>query len=553
MTSLLQLSRRRRRVNVSGNRMASMMLSNVILPLTVPAPVSTGCDTRLAKLRAHVDAAEFDEAMQLSAMLKRTGTLPTSCMEDVPYEGPVDVLSYSDGTLQVRLKDDPGRPGLYDVYTTEAWTLLTAPAVSARGFTLDGHFVMVWHADVHPNIQGPGGLRMAPGSARQRVADYTLGTKKMLIIPVCGQDMTEAECTATLSTHMISTTYAGDVVQYLHDVVDFSNEWLANASYGQFGFEPTILPPMRVTGYNFASCGTYNVVGWTPWAPDPVAVDTLAFAQMELEYGLSRSNFDFAAVVLAKCPDIKWSGRGWVGIPGFALNMVSSSLDPSFLHEFGHNVGMNHGARLRQGSRGRAIWETGFIETYSSSPTGGMVEYGSDVTPMGRGNTPDGHFVLPSKIILDWVSDADTVQIPLGVSCSPCGPYLLQPIDTGARVAGTPIGLRIQTPVQSRYFWIEHRTKVSSGSAIVITSAAYKPDHADGGVVSKSVMVDKLLEGTAADAYIFPTQTVELDVGEQGNPTPMHVDVTRLIGGLLEVSLRTVAVVPTPSSPPSSP
>jgi hypothetical protein len=307
------------------------MLAAVLLPLAGPAPVSTWCDTRLTELRAHVAAAEFDEAMQMSAMLRRTGTLPAACMADVPYEGGVDVLSYSDGTLQVRLKDDADRLGLYDVYTTEAWTLLTAPSVSARGFTLDGHFVMVWHADVHPNSKGPGGLRMAPGSTRQRVPDYTLGMRKMLIIPVCGQDMTEAECTAAFRTGLIDTDYAGDVVSYLHDVVDYSNEWLAESSYGQFGLVPTILPPMRVPGYNFASCGTYNVVGWVPWGPDPAAIDSMAFAQMQLEHGLSRSDFDFAAIVLAKCPDIRWSGRGWVGIPGFALNLIPSKLDPSFV------------------------------------------------------------------------------------------------------------------------------------------------------------------------------------------------------------------------------
>jgi hypothetical protein len=223
------------------------------------------------------------------------------------------------------------------------------------------------------------------------------------------------------------------------------------------------------------------------------------------------------------------------------------------LHEFGHNVGINHGARLKEGSRGKAIWETGFIETYTGSPTGGMIEYGSDVTPMGRGSTPDGHFVLPSKIILDWVSDADTVQIPLGASCNPCGPYLLQPIDTGERVDGIPLGIRIETPVHSRYFWIEHRTKVSSGSAAVITSAAYKPDHAEGGVVSKSVMVDKLQDSNDANAFFFPAETVELDVGEQSSPTPLYVDVTRLVDGLLEVSLRTAAVASVPSPLPPAP
>eukprot|EP00967_Tisochrysis_lutea_P017197 scaffold19447_cov30-Tisochrysis_lutea.AAC.1 len=352
---------------------------------------------------------------------------------------------------------------------------------------------MAWHAPTHP-----GGRRRpssSPGSLRQRVADYSVGTKRMLIVPVCGEDQSPAECAAVFNVMQVANSYGGSVVDYLHGVVGFANEWLAESSYGQFQLDATVTSPLHVKGYTYASCGDFasKTVGWTSWAPQAGALDVLAYAQAEAELGIARAGFDFAAIFIAKCTDLPFSGRGWVGIPGFAMNSPPNDMDPSFIHELGHNLGLNHGARLKAGSQGRAIWETGFIETNTPSPTGGLAEYGASFTPMGRGLTPDGHFALPAKIVLEWVADADTVQIPLGAACAPCGPYLLQPADTGVRGTG-PLGLRIATPISSRYFWVEHRTKISAGSAAVVASAAYQPDSGDGGVVSKAVMADKIVD-----------------------------------------------------------
>eukprot|EP00967_Tisochrysis_lutea_P065724 scaffold85520_cov26-Tisochrysis_lutea.AAC.1 len=511
------------------------MLAALLLPLAAPAPSSAWCDNRLAELRAHVDAARFDEAMELSVSLDRSASLPASCLEDEPYEGAADIFVYSDGDLELKLKDDPSRPSLYGVYARKVYTLLTAPDVAVRGFTLDGHFVIVWHADIRPNAMGGTDSGNLPGSSRL-VEKYTLGTKKMIVIPVCGQDQTPDECNAIFNTHLIQSTYGGDVQAYLKAVGVFANQYLQQNSWGKFALDITVLPPMHVNGYTYATCGDYPAVGWTHWNPNLGSVDGMAFQQMSEEYGLNRKDFHFGAIALAKCSGYRWAGRGWVGIPGFAMNLVSNDMDPSFLHELGHNFGLNHGSWINAGARGRDVWETGFIETRTSSPTGGMKEYGSLLTPMGRGRPPNVHYTLPAKLIMDWISESDLVRIPYGTSCdpTPCGPYRLEPVD-GTPVGGGALGIRLESDVEERHFWIGHFTQISGqGSAASIVSAAYKPNYGDGGVISKTVMVDKWQSGSNAEPSIYPSETIRLDVGPDGSPSYVWLDVLRVANGLLE-------------------
>jgi hypothetical protein len=183
----------------------------------------------------------------------------------------------------------------------------------------------------------------------------------------------------------------------------------------------------------------------------------------------ARANFDFNCIVLPRCDDRRWSGLAFVGQPGLVLNLVAYDLDPALIYELAHNLGLNHGARSEGGERGKAVWETEYVDKNTASPVGGHIEYSSPLTPLGRGKSFNGgHFMLPAKHILEWTPQGSLVQIGASISCRPCGPYMLQPLDKGVLTGTHPTGIMLETGVSGRYFWIEHRTIVTAGSAAVL-------------------------------------------------------------------------------------
>jgi hypothetical protein len=296
--------------------------------------------------------------MQMSVMLNRSADelLSAACREDLPYDGPADVLSLSDGSISAHLTGDPARQGTYGCYATDAWTLFTSSSVAVRGFTLDGQFIMVWHEHMHPGFQQPealaepGGLRVGPPV---RVLDrYSLGTKTMLMVPVCPGDLTEVECASAFNRYPVATNFDGSIVAYLGAVVDTANAFFSSASWGQFQLAATILPPVRLSGYDSASCGEFPAVGWNSWSPIAEALDTRVYAQVAQEQGFDRASFDFGAILLPFCDEFRWSGLGWVGQPGFAINLVAADLDPSFVHEVCCNGVGADGGVYRSGVRG---------------------------------------------------------------------------------------------------------------------------------------------------------------------------------------------------------
>ena len=134
---------------------------------------------------------------------------------------------------------------------------------------------------------------------------------------------------------------AGGIVPYLEAVVGFANSYFAVSSWSLLELSPTVAEPVHLSGVTSSNCGSHDHLGWSGLGD---AIDAKAYAAACSAQGHCISNFDFRMVVIPRCTGYGFSGIGWVGAPGFLLNMYyGSGLDPSFIHEFGHNLGINHG------------------------------------------------------------------------------------------------------------------------------------------------------------------------------------------------------------------
>jgi len=529
-----------------------MLAALLILPISSASLTEAWCVSRLSTLLGHVSAERYDQAAELSFALDRELKLPESCKYDVPYSGDANLLIMSDGTNSIQLLGGIG--GSYSLLANDTGKLVTMDKLEVVGFalsgdsTLSGSFIMQSHGTQYAGSRVFGSK--ASGSARFNDL-YSVGTKSILVIPVCPGDMSIDECTDAFNRDLVKNQYDGDVQAYLRDVVETGNEYLASASWGKFKIAGHVLAPIRLQGYNSATCKSNTVLGWNSYNPNPEALDVMAFeAAAALDPANARENFDFNTIVLARCQGRGWSGIGWVGQPGFALNLFAYTLDPSFVHELGHNLGMNHGARYTEGQRGRDIVETSYAD---SGRVNGHVEYGSTLTPMGNGKAPYGHYMLPAKIVLEWAAEGDMLLLsPAGcmADSTACTSIRLHALDSGERTGNKPMGIRLETGVEGRYFWIEHRTVVTDGHAAVVCSASYSPTGGQGGTVGKTVMVDTLEEGTEVEPAVRPGATLLLNVGSVDAPHKMWLDVTRVVEGELEVTLRSEVAALSPPSPP---
>ena len=221
----------------------------------------------------------------------------------------------------------------------------------------------------------------------------------------------------------------------------------------------------------------------------------------------------------------------------------------------GHNLGLNHGTTYSGGTRGRSIAESAFVDNGAAEPSG-YNAYGSPVTLMGGGGTPDSDLTLPAKLINGWVDESSIVLLePGGCSSAPCGPYYLQPLDAGGTFdPSAPVGVRVASEVEGRFFWVEHRTLLGTGSAAYICSASYSYTYGNGGLVRKTVMVDTATEGSTKAPEIYPMDAIELDVSADGSSFPLWVDVGVVDDqGFLPVTFSSSAPAPSPPLPPDPP
>ena len=527
--------------------------------VTQPAS-TTWCESRLKTLREHVAARRFGEAYDMSTSLDHSSpsSLPAACLADSPYQGLADVLVLADGPWvgpHLRLRDPGGDPEVMPIHASDEWALLTTSAIKVTGFTLDGNFVMLSHGAIS-NGQRARGTRGA--------GDYTLGEKEILIIPAVPEDQCGDDGAAVFAGGLVDTY--GGIINYLQAAVEFANTFFDEASWGSFRLKPTIVAPVCVAGFTYAGCGSFGdrALGWNSYDPVSDALDTLAIAACEDQRGLSPLDFLFYGVVIPGCEGIAWSGLGWVGSPGFVINLNANSLDPSLLHELGHNIGLNHGARLTSQNRGRVLAETTFVDAWASTRPLGYQEYGSLVTLMGKGETPSAQPMLPGKLMMEWASRDAVVRVEqpdgCGVSGETCGPYYLQPTDSGTFDSGAFVGVRIASEIADRYFWVEHRTLsavVGDRPAIVVCSASYSSSAESlggGGITGITILADAATEGDSSAPQVHEMEELQLDASVDGSGLPLWVRVGAADSrGYLPVTIAATAPGPSPPTPPAPP
>jgi hypothetical protein len=71
--------------------------------------------------------------------------------------------------------------------------------------------------------------------------------------------------------------------------------------------------------------------------------------------------------------------------------------------------------------------------------------------------------------VFDWIGSTEVAEVipfdALGVGqCTPCGPYQLQPTDTGSYRGSSTLGLQIYTATDKRYGAFVHLTFSPSNS-----------------------------------------------------------------------------------------
>mmetsp|Transcript_9396 Transcript_9396/g.31253 ORF Transcript_9396/g.31253 Transcript_9396/m.31253 type:complete len:936 (-) Transcript_9396:501-3308(-) len=473
-------------------------------------------------------------------------------MTDVPYKGEADILIVSEegGGASIQLQG-PGPGGepwpRLRLRTVDEWTLGTVLAVQTRGFAIDNDFVFLSHA-----------ATLTRGASSRAVEDYALGTKSVLIMAVCRSD--DADCNAAFIEGSSGSGIAnagGSTKAYLEAVIEQgANPFFEASSWGQFQLVATVPEPVRLPGYSSADCHSATLNRYNSNQADTGTIDFQAVAAVRDTHGIDVDDFDFWAVVFPGCGSLGWTGLGWVGVPGLLLNLrYTYGYDPSFVHELGHNLGLNHGTTYSGGTRGRSIAESAFVDNGAAYPSG-YNAYGSPVTLMGGGGTPDSDLTLPAKLINGWVDESSIVLLePGGCSSAPCGPYYLQPLDAGGTFdPSAPVGVRVASEVEGRFFWVEHRTLLGTGSAAYICSASYSYTYGNGGLVRKTVMVDTAAEGSTKAPEIYPMDAIELDVSADGSSFPLWVDVGVVDDqGFLPVTFSSSAPAPSPPSPPAAP
>lgn len=478
------------------------------------------CDARLEMLRRLVASRAYEQAAHLSRTLRRGGMVPASCRADTFYSGLADIIAIADEMPKVRLLSDPMvLPVSMVCEMNDASLARTTHHVHVEGLVLNDTF----HVS-----------RLASAAA-QNLATYMRGSKRMLVVPVCPVNLLPDECDRTFDVGIVTSGFGGDVMDYMRGVSESVPRILQNMSFGQLKLTIDVEAPLRVPGYDTTarSCSSFTMLGWTPWVWQADSVDTLAWSHLKSSRGVSHVDYDFYAIAIA-CRRLGFSGRGYIGIPGMVLNLVNpKTMDPSLVHELGHNAGLNHGSRMADGERGRAMWETMYLFDKTIPEPMGHREYGSFVTPMGNGRTPEAHFLAPAKIMFGWVDAYDVAVVKLTDECAPCLPLTLSAINVGTRgasAAGSFLAARIETEYAERYFFVEHRRMPNRDSALVVSSAHHRGgssvDH--GGVLSHTVTADTLLYSDDFEPYVRVNTLIRLDIGSGDSPWPMTVRVMRV-------------------------
>jgi hypothetical protein len=263
-------------------------------------------------------------------------------------------------------------------------------------------------------------------------------------------------------------------------------------------------------------------------------------------------------IFMPRCPATGFSSIGWVGVPGAILCVYGFDYDSSATHEIGHNLGVNHASVMTGGSRGAKAWKDS-PNTWS--------EYGNPHSTMGGGyiETTKADFMIEGKAVFDWASSSVLREVVpfsssgAGLCSNPsCGPFFLRATDTGsASPVGVVYGFQIATAVNNRFYFVEHRTATTRGSAALITWSDMAITAGSTGQTGNTVLADCTPETSDwIDAGCRPGAFLVLDVGTASRSQNVVVVVGAVTNGLLQVDVSTNigfrgVSVPTPE--PTSP
>ncbi|KAJ8605632.1 hypothetical protein CTAYLR_000112 [Chrysophaeum taylorii] len=346
--------------------------------------------------------------------------------------------------------------------------------------------------------------------------DYVKGTKKILVIPVCASDHSTG-CAGRFNYNKIQSDHGGNVKGYLAQMISVANAFFDENSFGDFQLQATITDPYSL-GYTQSGCGSIEALDyWT--GSSTSALDAMAFAAAEND-NYKLSDFDFTAVVMDYCSGIGWSGIGWVGYPGCALNLRAFNYDASFAHELGHNFGANHASYMTGGRRGAYVYADA-SNTWS--------EYGSPHSTMGQGDIEDGpghaHFMVANKVVFDWIPDNVIKTLTPydfnGLSfCHPCGPFELLLVDSKelpTAATGVYSTIEIEAQAHNTFVYLEYRGVTTDGPAVIASWTEVSTSYGGTGSNENTVLVDATPQTASfVDAGIVPGTDFTVYLGSAG-------------------------------------
>ncbi len=324
-----------------------------------------------------------------------------------------------------------------------------------------------WAAAGNGELTTPAGAEGLPTAE----SSYTEGRKRMLLMRPIWSDYTGGMTTNDALTHF----------------QNFSN-YMYEMSQGKLQLAPlgkgsAITPPMLLPGV----VADYDDTGLG-------ALYNNSRTAASTTYGYDLAQFDFTYVCTGGRPAAGYAGLAFVGGVGFHL--ANSYWDSAVsVHEFGHNLGLNHAH----------FWDTGARSIIGS---GQNVEYGDNNDPMGGGGSPNA-YNSRYKNYLGWIRDTDVVDLNIAGS----GLYRLYAFDLDNSVGLR--GLKFARDGSQNY-WLNFRQRKTNKKSLMNGAQLLWTGNGNQG----SYLLDVRLKGNADDNAIVIGRTFS-DVAEGYHVTPI--------------------------------